>query len=112
MASVTDQSTDRNRNYRKNVRDKGGAHIGVVLKPGDEATLFNRLAFEHGGPTHAIRYLLRQEMNRGENRLTDDELVREVAARLRSAGAPSAAPGDPPAAPARRVKAPAARKTP
>lgn len=88
MASVTDQSTDRNRNYRKAVREKGGAHIGVVLKPGDEATLFNRLAFDHGGPTNAIRYLLRQELSRGENRLTDDELVREVASRLRSAVRP------------------------
>lgn len=86
MAGPLDTSTDRTREYRKRQREHGGAQIGVVLQPGDDAKMWNRLSLDHGGPKGALVYLLRQEAGRGTAELTDAQLLAMLASRLRQAG--------------------------
>lgn len=84
MPSATDNPVDRVRKFRAKTIEHGGASLSVMLKPGDDATMWKRLVFEHGGPTPALRYLLRLAMDRADRAPTDHELMQMLAARLRA----------------------------
>lgn len=83
MPSATDNPVDRVRKFRAKTIEHGGAAISVMLKPGDEAVMWKRLVLDQGGPTPALRYLLRLAMERADAPLSNAELVNLVAARLR-----------------------------
>lgn len=85
MASLLDNPTDRVRKHRRKTVENGGATISVTLKPGDEAKVWHRIVLDQGGPTPALRYLLRQEAGRDARALSNDELVQMLAGRLRAA---------------------------
>jgi hypothetical protein len=93
MPSVLDDPTERVRRHREKAKKAGGAVIGgLTLQPGDDAKMWNRLVLDHGGPKPALVYLLRQEMGRGTEGLSDAELLAMLASRLRQAGSEPPAP--------------------